>query len=484
MPMKRLFFALLAIMALSCSKFDDSEIWDKLNNHESRIAELEMLCKEMNAEIIKLQTLVTALESNDYIVTASPLVTGDGYTFVFKSGKSVVVYNGKDGTNGTNGITPQIGVKQDADGYYYWTVNGEWLIVDGNKVRASATDGTNGKNGTDGVTPKFKIEDGYWYVSYDNGVSWEKLGKAEGDSGLNGANGDSFFKSVDIKDGYVVFVLNDGLDTVIKIPLQKGEQLVVTLDEAGTLQSAISSEQRSTTSSLKIKGMVNNDDMIFVQHFITLLELDLSEATFSGTTEEDIFLLNPYREEMHNRTLCKVWLPQLQGDAKACYSHCINLEHVIVPAQDTYSWSNSYTYFSDSVNIDMAFCPFLKILEYSEGTVDIPSDAIMTYRKSSTTKHLTNQKSKYSVVILPASTQTVSSIFLRYDRYFHSSDPDEFDIYDYTVTCKAITPPTVNNKYTGDTFRLKNCVLYVPSESVEAYKADAFWGMFDVLAIE
>jgi hypothetical protein len=73
---------------------------------------------------------------------------------------------------------------------------------------------------------------------------------------------------------------------------------------------------------------------------------------------------------------------------------------------------------------------------------------------------------------------------LRYDRYFHSSDPDEFDIYDYTVTCKAITPPTVNNKYTGDTFRLKNCVLYVPSESVEAYKADAFWGMFDVLAIE
>ena len=128
--MKRLFFALLAIMALSCSKFDDSEIWDKLNNHESRITELEKLCKEMNAEVIKLQTLVTALENNDYIINASPLVTGDGYTFIFKSGKSVVVYNGKDGedgkdgTNGTNGTTPQIGVKQDTDGFYYWTVNG------------------------------------------------------------------------------------------------------------------------------------------------------------------------------------------------------------------------------------------------------------------------------------------------------------------------------------------------------------------------
>lgn len=132
----------------------------------------------------------------------------------------------------------------------------------------------------------------------------------------------------------------------------------------------------------------------------------------------------------------------------------------------------------------MAFCPFIKILEYSEGTVTIPSDAVMTYRSSSTTKYLTNQNSKYSVVILPASTKNVSSVFMRYDRYFHSSSPDEFDMYDYTVTCKAITPPTINNKYTGDTFRLKNCVLYVPSGSVEAYKADEFWGKFEVLPIE
>ena len=95
---KILMFILMVIgVAISCNKFDDSEIWDKLNDHESRIAYLEDLCKKMNTDIVNLQTLVTALDAGDYIVNASPLVTGDGYTFIFKSGKSVVIYNGKDG---------------------------------------------------------------------------------------------------------------------------------------------------------------------------------------------------------------------------------------------------------------------------------------------------------------------------------------------------------------------------------------------------
>lgn len=200
--MKRLItFALMATcLVISCSKFDDSAIWDKLNDHENRIAYLEEVCKKMNNDIVNLQTLVTVLETNDYIVNASPLATGDGYTFIFKSGKSVVIYNGKDGKDGTDGkdgidgkdgVTPTISVMKDVDGVYYWTVNGEWLLVNGQKVKASAIDGkngengTNGTNGTDGVTPKFKIEEDYWYVSYDNGNSWEKLGKATGEDGQN-----------------------------------------------------------------------------------------------------------------------------------------------------------------------------------------------------------------------------------------------------------------------------------------------------------
>ena len=129
------------VLAVSCKKFDDSKIWEELNKHEIRITLLEELCKKLNSDIITLQTIVTALETNDYIISAAPLVTGDGYTFLFKSGKSIVIYNGKDGSDGKDGVTPQIGVKQDEDGVYYWTINGEWLIVNGAKIKASASDG-------------------------------------------------------------------------------------------------------------------------------------------------------------------------------------------------------------------------------------------------------------------------------------------------------------------------------------------------------
>ena len=206
-------FLSLALVALSvfmsCSKFDDSEIWDKLNDHEKRIIYLEEFCKRINTEVTNLQAIVTALEANDYIVNASPLAAGDGYTFVFKSGKSIVVYDGKDGADG---VAPEIGIRKDADGFYYWTINNEWLLVDGHKVKAAATDGEDGANGNDGITPKFKIEDEYWYISYDDGKSWDKLGKATGNNGLNGENGedgDSLFKRVFIEDGYVCFEMND-----------------------------------------------------------------------------------------------------------------------------------------------------------------------------------------------------------------------------------------------------------------------------------
>lgn len=237
--MKKLFTLALMVIcaAISCSKFDDSAIWDKLNDHETRLAYLEEVCKKMNTDIVNLQTIVTALETNDYIVNASPLATSDGYTFIFKSGKSVVIYNGKDGIDGTDGkngidgkdgVTPTISVMKDVDGVYYWTVNGEWLLVNGQKVKASATDGKDGQNGTngvngtngkDGITPKFKIEEEYWFVSYDNGQSWEKLGKATGEDGQNGSNGidgDSIFSKIEQDDEFVYFYLANG--TMITLP--------------------------------------------------------------------------------------------------------------------------------------------------------------------------------------------------------------------------------------------------------------------------
>ena len=67
-----------------------------------------------------------------------------------------------------------IDAAQDTDGRWYWTLNGSWLYVNGAKVPVSVGDG---------VTPKMKIENGMWYVSYDNGATWTESGKATGDDG-------------------------------------------------------------------------------------------------------------------------------------------------------------------------------------------------------------------------------------------------------------------------------------------------------------
>lgn len=66
--MKRFILYLLAASSIiACAKFDDSEIWNKLDDHEERIKTLETLCTQMNTNIGALQTIVAALQKNDYV---------------------------------------------------------------------------------------------------------------------------------------------------------------------------------------------------------------------------------------------------------------------------------------------------------------------------------------------------------------------------------------------------------------------------------
>ena len=201
-----LIFTMLATL-IGCGQYDDSELKSDINDLKFRMAALEKQCKNMNENLTSLQAIVDAIQKQDGIVSVTDLPDGQGYSVKFVSGKVIYLYNG---TNGTGSSTPKISVRQDSDGIYYWTVDGEWLIVDGKKVRASATDGK------DAVTPQFKIEDGFWFVSYDGGNSWSKLGKATGD---DGKDSDGFFKSVTVEDGYAVFVMNDSEQTTLRIPV-------------------------------------------------------------------------------------------------------------------------------------------------------------------------------------------------------------------------------------------------------------------------
>ena len=237
--MKKLlaFAALFAVVALTSCKYDDDDLWNSVHGLENRVAKLEELCKQMNTNIASLQTIVTALQNNVYVTGTTPLMQDGkeiGYTITFSKGNPITIYHGKDGQDGEDGTTPIIGVKKDTDGVYYWTLNGEFIVVDGGKIKAEGKDGTNGTNGT---TPQFKIENDYWFVSYDNGANWTQLGKATGEDGIGG---DSMFSGVDYATStdYVIFTLSNG--TQIKLPTWSAfEALQRLCNETNTNLSAL-----------------------------------------------------------------------------------------------------------------------------------------------------------------------------------------------------------------------------------------------------
>ena len=271
---------ILGLLSLvSCTEYDEVAMWNKNEDMGSRLAALEELCSQLNTNIVSLQQIVEALQGNDYVTGVVPVVENGetvGYTISFSKSGPVTIYHGKKGENGQNGTTPVIGVEQDTDGLYYWTLDGEWLTDDeGSKILAqgmagksayelavekgyrgtldewlASLNGSNGDDGKsayelavengyqgteeewlaslkgsagdqgdDGVTPKLEVrDDGYWYISYDNGQTWNKLGPATGDPG---EDGDSMFSDIDVSDpDYLVLTLAEP-GASIKLPYYK-----------------------------------------------------------------------------------------------------------------------------------------------------------------------------------------------------------------------------------------------------------------------
>ena len=249
--MKKIFlYIAITVGLLSCNHKDS--LWQEVvEDLDERVETLEMLCAEMNTNITSLQTIVDVLQSNDFITSIVEIKKDGkvvGYTITFGKHDPITIYHGQDGKDGADGkdgqdgqdgadgkdgqngadgkdgITPVIGVAQDTDGVYYWTLNGEWLLDDnGNKLPVSGKDGKDGANGTDGqdgqdgadgkdgISPLLKIENGYWYISYDNGATWTESGKATGDNGQDGQNG------TDGKDGQDGANGQDGVTPLLKI---------------------------------------------------------------------------------------------------------------------------------------------------------------------------------------------------------------------------------------------------------------------------
>lgn len=195
-----------------CSKYDDSDLWDEVRRQESRLAALETWQAQVNTNLQSLQGLVNAMNEGDVItsVTTFDAPEPGGYIISFQKGANITIYNGTKGDTGDTGgkgdtgekgekgDTPQIGIAEfpSGSGLYYWTLNGDFIEVGGNKMPAT------GEN----VALKLRINEGEWEVSYNNGQTWESLGV-----GTGGGGGDAIFSAVDDSHpDYVVFTLVAG----------------------------------------------------------------------------------------------------------------------------------------------------------------------------------------------------------------------------------------------------------------------------------
>ena len=199
--MKKLLTILCTTLLLALTGCQHEDIWEELRDHEQRIEQLEKQCRELNTNIEAIQTILTAIQQRDYVTEVMKIMEGGvevGYNITFAKAGTVTIYHGTDGSEGS---TPKIGVKKASDGGYYWTSDGEWLTgEDGEMIPAIVTDPDGGY-----ITPQFRIAEGIWYVSLDNGNSWMEIETPENDdSGM-------IISGVDISDpDYIVITLEDG----------------------------------------------------------------------------------------------------------------------------------------------------------------------------------------------------------------------------------------------------------------------------------
>ncbi|MBP3423770.1 MAG: leucine-rich repeat protein [Alistipes sp.] len=504
----------LAIVVSSCSKFDDSDIWNKLNEHEKRIVALEELCKQMNTNISSLQSIVNALQKNDHITNVSPVrKDGEeiGYTITFAYGDTITIYhgtNGKDGANGKDGkdgYTPQIGVMKDTDGIYYWTVDGEWLLDGkGNKIQANGINGTNGTNGSNGqdgkdgndgangITPRLKIENDYWYVSYDNGATWTELGKATSE---DETNGNTIFSSITQDDEYVYFNIADG--TMITLPKHDKENIQFEDLQVKAICCANWDTNNDGELSYAEAAAVTDIGTIFKgnTNIIAFTELKY----FTGITEI------PSSAFYDCSSLWKIIIPaNIVTIADNAFYNCDLLTNVTIPDSVTSIDANA---FNGCISL-----PVIDNIRYADTClVQAVDKSLTSYSIKAGTRFIGSGAfldcSSLTSITIPDSVTSIGrSAFSYCDSLTSVTIPDsvtsieQYAFYDCDsltsvtignsvtsikqvafahcdslkeVYCKPTTPPSLSSD--GFNYLLSSAKIYVPSESVDIYKSATGW---------
>lgn len=288
-------FFILAASVVGC-KYDDEELWNRVNSLEERIESLESQLTSMNKDISSISTVVNALQNNLSVTSIEE--TENGYTLTFSDDQKITIKNGTDGEDGSD--APIIGVDL-FEGKYYWT-----QTIDGTKTWLTDAKGNKFPvAGESGVTPRLKVSaTGHWMVSYDNGISYtevldekgkpvQAVGKDgedgedgkdghNGSSGSDGKDGDSFFKDVKVDGDELVLVLKDGME--IRLEYTGGSTEIQTTTTKGTVDL-------EDVEGLKVVSLVDEATLQQKDFTIETIENNLPQLVFVTDEKDNIIMM-------------------------------------------------------------------------------------------------------------------------------------------------------------------------------------------------
>lgn len=225
-------------LLVGCSDdYDDSKVWKNIDDLKDRIEALETKVNQLNSDIGALRKIV-----DDAVTVVKVEPTADGYVIYFSDNTTATIANGKDGKPGADGKpgsdgkpgtdgkpgsdgadAPVIGVKQDADGVYYWTITTDgktdWLLADGQKLRVTG----------ESPIPVISVDaEGYWTIKFGDGTPtriFDENGDPVSAVAQEGGSVGSLFLSVTTDDNNVYFELRDG--SILTVPLRSDFYMLI-----------------------------------------------------------------------------------------------------------------------------------------------------------------------------------------------------------------------------------------------------------------
>lgn len=229
------FIFLICACALgACADLSDLE--NDVEDVRQEISELGKECEAINSRIESLKQLVAQIQAREEITGVSEIKDVDdeviGYIITFKNAETITLYLPVIPDTPSGPVPPVISVIEDEEGIW-WIMNGEYILdAQGAKVPV----------GRDAVSPVLKVEGDCWYVSLDDGRTWEEMSVGSA-PGYQGTGVES------VKDGTdeVEFVLTDG--TVFKIPKSKTATLDISYNRNVVSGSRISIYYKYSSST-------------------------------------------------------------------------------------------------------------------------------------------------------------------------------------------------------------------------------------------